>query len=150
MLNFLIILAIFVAVIIGYKTGFNTGFFAIVFAYLIGGFVMGMTPKDIIGGWPVSTMFVIFSVSLFYNFALSNGTLEKAEAESFSADLWMKVVIQMYLSATPPSFLLQVSSSLCFLLHFSNSFLEADKMLTMKLPLRNRKLILHCRRKICT
>lgn len=46
--------------------------------------------------------------------------------------------------------LLQVSSSLCFLLHFSNSFLEADKMLTMKLPLRNRKLILHCRRKICT
>lgn len=37
MLNFLIILAIFVAVIIGYKTGFNTGFFAIVFAYLIGG-----------------------------------------------------------------------------------------------------------------
>lgn len=91
MLNFLIILAIFVAVIIGYKTGFNTGFFAIVFAYLIGGFVMGMTPKDIIGGWP-----------------------------------------------------------LCFLLHFSNSFLEADKMLTMKLPLRNRKLILHCRRKICT
>ena len=77
MLNFLIILAIFVAVIIGYKTGFNTGFFAIVFAYLIGGFVMGMTPKDIIGGWPVSTMFVIFSVSLFYNFALSNGTLEK-------------------------------------------------------------------------
>ena len=77
MLNFLIILAIFVAVIIGYKTGFNTGFFAIVFAYLIGGFVMGMTPKDIIGGWPVSTMFVIFSVSLFYNFALSNGTLER-------------------------------------------------------------------------
>ena len=59
MLNFLIILAIFVAVIIGYKTGFNTGFFAIVFAYLIGGFVMGMTPKDIIGGWPVSTIFVL-------------------------------------------------------------------------------------------
>lgn len=83
MLNFLIILAIFVAVIIGYKTGFNTGFFAIVFAYLIGGFVMGMTPKDIIGGWPVSTMFVIFSVSLFYNFALSNGTLEKSKRLNF-------------------------------------------------------------------
>lgn len=36
-----------------------------------------MTPKEIISGWPVSTMFVIFSVSLFYNFALANGTLEK-------------------------------------------------------------------------
>ena len=77
MLSFLIIMAIVIAVVIGYKTGFNTGFFAIVFAYLIGGFVMGMSPKSIIHGWPVSTMFVIFSVSLFYNFALVNGTLEK-------------------------------------------------------------------------
>lgn len=77
MLSFIIIAAIFIAVIIGYKTGFNTGFFAIVFAYLIGAFLLGMTPKEIIGGWPVSTMFVIFSVSLFYNFALANGTLEK-------------------------------------------------------------------------
>jgi len=77
MLSFLIIMAIVIAVAIGYKTGFNTGFFAIVFAYLIGGFVMGMSPKDIINGWPVNTMFVIFSVSLFYNFALVNGTLEK-------------------------------------------------------------------------
>ena len=75
MLSFLIIMAIVIAVVIGYKTGFNTGFFAIVFAYLIGGFVMGMSPKSIIHGWPVSTMFVIFSVSLFYNFALVNGTL---------------------------------------------------------------------------
>ena len=47
------------------------------FAYLIGAFLLGMTPKEIISGWPVSTMFVIFSVSLFYNFALANGTLEK-------------------------------------------------------------------------
>lgn len=75
MLSFIIIAAIFIAVIIGYKTGFNTGFFAIVFAYLIGAFLLGMTPKEIISGWPVSTMFVIFSVSLFYNFALANGTL---------------------------------------------------------------------------
>ena len=36
-----------------------------------------MKPKAVIGAWPVSTMFVIFSVSLFYNFALVNGTLEK-------------------------------------------------------------------------
>ena len=77
MLSFIIIAAIFIAVIIGYKTGFNTGFFAIVFAYLIGAFLLGMTPKEIVSGWPVSTMFVIFSVSLFYNFALANGTLEK-------------------------------------------------------------------------
>lgn len=77
MLSILIIGAIAVSVAIGYKTKFNTGFFAIVFAYLIGCFALGMKPKAVISGWPVSTMFVIFSVSLFYNFALVNGTLEK-------------------------------------------------------------------------
>ena len=77
MLSFLIIAAIAIAVVIGYKTGFNTGFFAIIFAYLIGAFALGMSPSEIIKGWPINTMFVIFSVSLFYNFALVNGTLEK-------------------------------------------------------------------------
>ena len=77
MLSFLIVAAIAIAVVIGYKTGFNTGFFAIIFAYLIGCFAMDMKTKEIISGWPVSTMFVILSVSLFYNFALCNGTLEK-------------------------------------------------------------------------
>lgn len=77
MLSLLIVGAIAAAVAIGYKTKHNTGFFAIVFAYLIGCFALGMKPKAVIGAWPVSTMFVIFSVSLFYNFALVNGTLEK-------------------------------------------------------------------------
>ncbi|WP_349673451.1 SLC13 family permease [Lacrimispora sp.] len=77
MINILIISAIALAIIIGYKTGFNTGIFAIIFAYLLGCFALGLAPKKVIGGWPVSTMFVIFSVSLFYNFALVNGTLEK-------------------------------------------------------------------------
>lgn len=77
MLSALIIASIAVAVAIGYKTGFNTGLLAIVFAYLIGCFGLGMTTKAVIAEWPVSTMFVIFSVSLFYNFALVNGTLEK-------------------------------------------------------------------------
>lgn len=77
MLSLLIVAAIAVSVIIGYKTGFNTGLFAIISAYVIGCFFMGMKTKEVIGGWPVSTMFVILAVSLFYNFALVNGTLEK-------------------------------------------------------------------------
>lgn len=77
MLSVLIIAAIAVSVAIGYKTGYNTGLFAIVFAYVIGCFGLGMKTKEVIGLWPVSTMFVIFAVSLFYNFALVNGTLEK-------------------------------------------------------------------------
>lgn len=77
MLSLLIVSSIAISVAIGYKTKFNTGFFAIIFSYLIGCFAMNMSTKEVIGGWPISTMFVIFSVSLFYNFALVNGTLEK-------------------------------------------------------------------------
>lgn len=77
MLSILIVGSIALAVAIGYKTKLNTGLVAIVFAYLIGCYIMNLKPKAVIGTWPVSTMFVIFSVSLFYNFALVNGTLEK-------------------------------------------------------------------------
>ena len=77
MLSIIIILSIALAIFLGYRTKINTGLFCIVFAYIIGCFVMGLKPKQIIGFWPTSTMFVILSVSLFYNFAAINGTLEK-------------------------------------------------------------------------
>ena len=77
MQGILIIAAIVIAVYLGYKTKINTGFFCIAFAYIIGCFVVGLKTKDVIGMWPTSTMFVIISVSLFYNFAALNGTLEK-------------------------------------------------------------------------
>ena len=68
MLSIIIILSIALAIFLGYRTKINTGLFCIVFAYIIGCFVMGLKPKQIIGFWPTSTMFVILSVSLFYNF----------------------------------------------------------------------------------
>ena len=76
-LSLLIIGSIALAVFLGYKTGINTGLFCIVFAYAIGCFVMGMTTKSLIASWPTNTMFVILAVSLFYNVAAANGTLEK-------------------------------------------------------------------------
>ena len=69
MVSIIIILSIALAIFLGYRTKINTGLFCIVFAYIIGCFVMGLKPKQIIGFWPTSTMFVILSVSLFYNFA---------------------------------------------------------------------------------
>ena len=76
-LSIIIVACIAVAIILGYKTGINTGLFCMVFAYIIGCFVMGLKPGQVIGFWSVNTMFVILSVSLFYNFAAINGTLEK-------------------------------------------------------------------------
>ena len=77
MLGIVIIAAIALAIFLGAHTKINTGLFCMVFAYVIGCFVMGLKTKTIIGYWPTSTMFVILSVSLFYNVAAINGTLEK-------------------------------------------------------------------------
>lgn len=76
-MSILIVASIALAITLGYKTKINTGLFCIAFAYLIGCFMMGMKTKDLISQWPISIMFVILGVSLFYNFAAINGTLEK-------------------------------------------------------------------------
>ena len=71
-----ILCAIAISIILGYITRINVGIFAMIFAYLIGAFLMDISPKQIISFFPVSIFFVIFSVCLFYNFASVNGTLE--------------------------------------------------------------------------
>ena len=76
-MSLLVVTAIAVAIVLGYKTRINIGLFAIAFAYLIGSFVMGMSPSEVINLWPLKIFFIIFSVCLFYSFAIVNGTLEK-------------------------------------------------------------------------
>ena len=72
-----ILVAIALAIALGYKTKINTGLFGIVFAYIIGCFFMGIKPSALISMWPVRIFFIVMSISLFYNFAIVNGTLEK-------------------------------------------------------------------------
>lgn len=76
-MSVILVASIALAVVLGYKTKINTGLFCMAFAYLIGCFALGMKTKELIACWPTSTMFVILAVSLFYNFAAINGTLEK-------------------------------------------------------------------------
>ncbi|AVF44184.1 C4-dicarboxylate ABC transporter [Acinetobacter nosocomialis] len=73
----LMLIALAVSIGLGYKTKINIGFFTIAFAYLIGCFGMGLKPSEVIELWPVKIFFIILSVTLFYNFALANGALEK-------------------------------------------------------------------------
>lgn len=77
MISLAVVLAIVISIALGYKTKINTGLFAISFAYLIGCFFLDLKGKEVISMWPIRIFFVIFAVSLFYNFALVNGTLEK-------------------------------------------------------------------------
>lgn len=77
MLTLLIVLSIVVCVAIGWKTSINIGLLAMPFAYIFGCFVLGLPPSQVIKMWPVSTFYIIMTLSLFYNFAMINGTLEK-------------------------------------------------------------------------
>ena len=78
MLNsLLIILAIILSIYLGEKFDINTGLIALAFAYLIGCFVLGMSVNDLLGTWPTKLFLVIFAISLFFNFAVVNGTLNK-------------------------------------------------------------------------
>ena len=76
-MTLLILAAIVLSITLGYLTKINIGFFAIVFAYLIGAFIMDLSTSDIIEMWPLQIFFVILTVTLFYGFAMVNGTLEK-------------------------------------------------------------------------
>lgn len=75
--SLLIAIAIVASIGISYKTKINTGLLAIVFAYLIGVFVLGMKPADVTALWPIPIFFTIFAVTLFFSVAIENGTLEK-------------------------------------------------------------------------
>lgn len=77
MMSLLVVAAIVLSVVLGYVTKINIGLFAIAFAYLLGCFGMGLSPSDVIMMWPLRIFFIIFSVCLFYSFAIVNGTLEK-------------------------------------------------------------------------
>lgn len=72
-----ILAAIVMSIVLGYTTKINIGLFAIVFSYLIGCFGMELSASEVIELWPLKIFFVIFAVTLFYNFPLANGALEK-------------------------------------------------------------------------
>ncbi|PJC86747.1 C4-dicarboxylate ABC transporter [Vibrio sp. HA2012] len=77
MVSFIIIMAIAISIALGYRTKINVGFFAMGFAYIIGCFMLDMSASAVIKTWPIKIFFIIFSVSIFYNFAINNGTLDK-------------------------------------------------------------------------
>lgn len=75
--SILIILAIIIAIYLGEKLDINTGLVALALAYLIGCFVLGMSISDLLATFPIKLFLVIFTLALFFNFAVVNGTLEK-------------------------------------------------------------------------
>ncbi|RKG29868.1 SLC13 family permease [Acinetobacter tianfuensis] len=73
----LVLSVLVLSIALGYITKINIGFFSIIGAYFIGCFGLGMKPSEVTELWPVKIFFIIFAVTLFYNFALANGALER-------------------------------------------------------------------------
>lgn len=71
----LCIIAIVISILVGWKFKFNTGIIAICFAFVIGICGMGMKASQIIGYWPTTIVFYLLSISLFFNYATENGTM---------------------------------------------------------------------------
>ncbi|CAO1659333.1 hypothetical protein [Salinicola sp. NYA28a] len=59
MMSLLVVGAIVVSIVLGYRTRINIGLFAIAFAYLIGCFGLGLSPKEVVAMWPLKIFFII-------------------------------------------------------------------------------------------
>jgi len=73
----LVIVCIAISVIVGNKLNINIGILAMVFAYIIGTFIMKTSTRDLIGYWPTSTMFTVLSLCLFFGYINETGASEK-------------------------------------------------------------------------
>lgn len=101
-ISFVIVLLIAVAIGLGFFFKINIGLFGIFFSYAVGAFVLDMKIKSIINLWPTNLFFTIMTITFFYGFAVSNGTLEK-------------VAIKTVYAARKVTFLIPV---VCYLLAF--------------------------------
>ncbi|AZN36514.1 SLC13 family permease [Iodobacter ciconiae] len=73
-INLLILGALILSIAIGFISNINIGLLAIVFSYILSYF-NGYSASDILLLWPMKLFFILFSITYFYGFAITNGTL---------------------------------------------------------------------------
>lgn len=76
-LLWVVLAAVFVSVALSYVLKVNLGIPAMIFAYIIGVWVQGMKVKEVVACWPTSTVFQLMTITMFFSFAVFNGTLPK-------------------------------------------------------------------------
>ena len=73
----LFLVAVVVSIVINYKTGINLGIPALIFAYIIGCWILKMKVKAVVACWPTSTLFQMMMITMFFSFGVFNGTMHK-------------------------------------------------------------------------
>ncbi len=72
----LCLIALVAAMVLGNKLKANIGIFALVFAYIIGCVLPGKFASTVTTLFPIKIMMYLLTVSYFYGFAISNGTMQ--------------------------------------------------------------------------
>lgn len=103
------LVGIIFAIFLGWKLNINIGLIAMVFAYIINCWLMKGKVMGVINYWPVPIMFFMLAVSLFYGFAVINGTMKvasdrllrliKGKAALFPAAIFVISLILSFLGA---------------------------------------------------
>jgi di/tricarboxylate transporter len=68
--------ALFVAIVLSCTSKLNVGLLALALAWLIGTYVGGMAPRDVMAGFPVDIFLTLSGVTLLFSQARVNGTLD--------------------------------------------------------------------------
>ncbi len=71
------VISLVLALALGFFTKVNTGYYALVLAFFNGVFIYGLAIKKVAAMWPIYMFLMLLIVTLFYGFAISNGTLLK-------------------------------------------------------------------------
>ena len=69
--------ALVLAVALSCTTTINVGILAMAFAMIVGVFLAGMSPADVLEGFPTELLFTLLGVTLLFSIAESNGTLAR-------------------------------------------------------------------------
>lgn len=69
------LIGIALAIVLNYKFGVNMGVTGLAVAWIAGCIVMGLKVKDVVALWPNSVVFQLMSITLFFGFAVVNGTM---------------------------------------------------------------------------
>lgn len=80
-LLWVVLAAIAASIALSYKLKVNLGIPALIFAYIIGCFILKMRVKEIVALWPTSTVFLLMTITMFFSFAVFNGTLPKVASK---------------------------------------------------------------------
>ena len=70
------LIGIALAIVLNYKFGVNMGVTGLAVAWIAGCIVMGLKVKDVVALWPNSVVFQLMSITLFFGFAVVNGTMQ--------------------------------------------------------------------------